>query len=46
MLNVQKLLRTALFLGLCHIAVLDAQHDVGTGAAAGGLLEELASLQR
>lgn len=44
--NVQRLFRTALFLGLCHIAVLDAQHDVGTGAAAGGLLEELASLQR
>lgn len=46
MLNVQKLFWTALFLGLCHVAVLDAQHDEGAGAAAGGLLEELASLQR
>lgn len=44
--SVQRLFRTALFLGLRHVAVLDAQHDVGTGAAAGGLLEELASLQR
>lgn len=45
-LNVQKLFWTALFLGLYHVAVLDAQHDEWAGAAAGGLLEELASLQR
>lgn len=44
-LSFQRLFRTALFLGLCHVAVLDAQHDVGAGAAAGGLLEELTSLQ-
>lgn len=32
--------------GLLHVAVLHTQHDVGAGAAAGGLLEQTAALQR
>ena len=35
-----------LSLGVAGVAVLDAQHHVGAGAAAGGLLEEAAALQR
>lgn len=32
--------------GVASVAVLDAQHHVGAGAAAGGLLEQAAALQR
>lgn len=35
-----------LSLGMVDIAVLDAQQDVGAGAAAGALLEQTATLQR
>lgn len=30
--------------GVAGVAVLDAQHDVGAGAAAGALLEQTAAL--
>ncbi len=32
--------------GVADVAVLDAQHDVGAGAAAGALLKQTAALQR
>lgn len=35
-----------LSLGVVDVAVLDAEHDVGAGAAAGGLLIQGAALQR
>lgn len=35
-----------LSLGVADVAVLDAQHYVGAGAAAGALLEQTAALQR
>lgn len=35
-----------LFFGRGHEGVLDAEHDVGARAAAGGLLQEVAALQR
>lgn len=35
-----------LSLGVADVAVLDAQHSVAAGAAAGGLLEQAAALQR
>lgn len=32
--------------GVADVAVLNAEHHVGAGAAAGGLLEQAAALQR
>lgn len=40
------LVRMRLSLGVADVAVLDAQHHVGAGAAAGALLEQAAALQR
>lgn len=34
-----------LSLGVADVAVLDAQHNVGAGAAAGALLQQVAALQ-
>lgn len=39
-------MRVCLSLGVADVAVLDAQHHVGAGAAAGALLEQAAALQR
>lgn len=46
MCGAQKHIWTALFLELRHVAVLDAEDDVGTGTAAGCLMKELTRLQR
>ncbi len=35
-----------LSLGVADVTVLDAEHNVGAGAAAGALLEQTAALQR